>query len=433
MLIDQSQPLPNVAVVGLGKIGLTLAAVFANNGFNVFGADTNKDVVTSINQGKSHINNEPGLDQLVLHAHNNKTISATDLTSEAVAQSNIIVVIVPVLVDEQNKVDYQFIDSAVQDIASGLKKGSLIIFETTLPPGDSKNRFGKKIEEISGLRLGEDFYLAYSPERVYSNRIIQDLQSYPKVVGGVNKKSLELASNFYKKALNCDLIEVSSLETAEFSKVAECVYRDVNIALANELALFAEEKGVTMSEVIGASNSQPYSHLHSPGIGVGGHCIPIYPYFFINKGLDQGLITLSRQINDNMANYAVSKIEKELDSLADKNILILGLSYRENVKEPTKSTTLLLIDQLKEKKANLFINDPLFTDSEIVKYGVHPLSLEDKLVTKIDAVVLQAYHQEYTSIDFSTFINCKLVLDGRNKLNKSEISQLGIRYERIGN
>ncbi len=433
MTTDQNQSSPNVAVVGLGKIGLTLAAVFADNDYNVFGADINSDVVNSINQGRSHINNEPGLAQLVANAHQNNTLSATDKTTEAVAQADIIVVIVPVLVDEQNNIDYQFIDLAVQEIAKGIKKNSLVIFETTLPPGDTKNRFGEKIAEVSGLHLGTDFYLAYSPERVYSNQIVQDLQTYPKVVGGLNDKSLELASNFYKKALGCKLIEVNSLETAEFTKVAECVYRDVNIALANELAQFAEEQGVNMSEVIAASNSQPYSHLHDPGIGVGGHCIPIYPYFFINKGLNQGLTPLSREINDSMANYAISKIEKGIGTLEDKNILILGLSYRGNVKEPTKSTTLLLIDQLREKKANLLVNDPLFTDREIVNYGATPLSLKDKFVSEVDVVILQAFHQEYNILKFDNFINCKLILDGRNKLNKNEISQLGIQYETIGN
>ncbi|MFD2922431.1 nucleotide sugar dehydrogenase [Halobacillus naozhouensis] len=432
MMMDQNQSLPNVAVIGLGKIGLTLAAVFANNGYNVFGADINSDVVSSVNKGISHVKNEPGLDQLVSDAHKSKTLSAASSTTEAVAQSDITVVIVPVLVDKENNVDYQFIDAAVEDIAKGVKQGSLIIFETTLPPGDTRNRFGRKIAEISGLRMGEDFYLAYSPERVYSNRIISDLQHYPKVVGGLNTKSLELASNFYKKSLNCELIEVSSLETAEFSKVAECVYRDVNIALANELAQFAEEKGVHMSEVIGASNSQPYSHLHSPGIGVGGHCIPIYPYFFINKGLEQGLTPLSRKINDSMAGYAISKMEKEIDSLKDKNILILGLSYRENVKEPTKSTTLLLIEQLRRKNANLFVNDPMFTDKEIEKYGAIPLSLQDPLVSEMDGVILQAFHQEYSHLDFKKFTNCKLVLDGRNQLNKNEIIESGIKYEGIG-
>lgn len=433
MTIDQKNTSQNVAVVGLGKIGLTLAAVFANNDYNVFGADINHDVVNLINQGISHIDNEPGLANLVATAHQHNTLSATTNTKEAVAQANIIIVIVPVLVDQQNQIDYQFIDLAVQEIAKGIKRDSLIIFETTLPPGDTKNRFGRKVEEVSGLSMGTDFHLAYSPERVYSNRIIQDLQSYPKVVGGINEKSLQLASDFYEKAIGCELIKVSSLETAEFAKVAECVYRDVNIALANELAMFAEKQEVNMSEVIAASNSQPYSHLHEPGIGVGGHCIPIYPFFFINKGLNQGLTTLSREINDRMVDYSISKITNEIETLENKNVLILGLSYRGNVKEPTKSTTLLLIDQLKNKQANLWVNDPLFTDNEISKFGATPLSLKSKLVSEIDVVILQAFHQEYSTINFNNFINCKLVLDGRNKLNKQEISRLGIKYTSIGN
>ena len=433
MTIDQKNTSQNVAVVGLGKIGLTLAAMFANNDYHVFGADINHDVVNLINHGISHIDNEPGLANLVATAHQNNTLSATTNTKEAVAQANIIIVIVPVLVDGQNQIDYQFIDLAVQEIAKGIQRDSLIIFETTLPPGDTKNRFGRKIEDVSGLSMGIDFHLAYSPERVYSNRIIQDLQSYPKVVGGINEKSLQHAAAFYEKSLGCKLIKVSSLETAEFAKVAECVYRDVNIALANELAMFAEKQEVNMSEVITASNSQPYSHLHEPGIGVGGHCIPIYPFFFINKGLGHGLTTLSRKINDRMVDYSISKITNEIGSLENKNVLILGLSYRGNVKEPTKSTTLLLIDQLKNKQANLWINDPLFTDKEISEFGVTPLSLKNKLVSEIDVVILQAFHQEYRMINFNKFMNCKLILDGRNKLNKEEISRLGIQYISIGN
>ncbi|MCF3943108.1 nucleotide sugar dehydrogenase [Oceanobacillus alkalisoli] len=423
----------SIAVVGLGKIGLTLAAVFANNGFHVRGADINEAVVSSINQGISHITNEPGLEKLVAQAHQNNMLSATKQTSEAVKQSNIIIVIVPVLVDDENHTDYQFIDQAVLEIAKGLKKGSLIIFETTLSPGDTRNRFGTKIEEVSGLKMGKDFSLAYSPERVYSNRIIQDLESYPKVVGGLDEKSLALAKQFYTKALGCELIAVSTLETAEFSKVAECVYRDVNIALANELAMFADEKNVDMSEVITASNSQPFSHIHHPGIGVGGHCIPIYPYFFINKGLTSGLTPLARTINDQMADYSLMKMERVLGSFRNKNILILGLSYRENVKEPTKSTTLLLIEKLKEEKANIFVHDPQFTANEIEQYAVRPLQLEDALVEEMDAVIIQAFHKEYENLDFKAFTNCKLVMDGRNKIKKDKITTLNMTHIGIGN
>ncbi|RYG74320.1 nucleotide sugar dehydrogenase [Lentibacillus lipolyticus] len=433
MMTDQNFSLSNVAVVGLGKLGLTLAAVFANNHFNVYGADIDSKVVASVNRGKSHITHEPGLDQLVSEAYKNYTLSATTATSEATARSDVIVVIVPVLTDEQNNIDYQYIDHAVTEIAKGIQKDSLVIFETTLPPGDTKNRFGKMIEKISGLCPGQDFDLAYSPERVYSNQIIHDLEHYPKIIGGINEKSLERAKKFYEKALGCSVMEVHSLETAEFAKVAECVYRDVNIALANELAIFAEDKGVNMAEVIQAGNSQPYSNIHSPGIGVGGHCIPIYPYFFINKGLNEGITPLSRQINDRMADYAMTKIEKRIGSLKDKNVLILGLSYRGNVKEPTKSTALLLIDQIRKKGANPYVNDPLFSDHEIRQYGATPLTLNDKQCSDMDIVILQAFHKEYSTIDFSQFTGCQIIADGRNKLPKHEIARLGIMYEGIGN
>lgn len=429
---DRNTKQKNVTVVGLGKIGLTLAAVFANNGFNVFGVDINKKVVDSVNKGISHVKNEPGLEQLVQNAFSNQTLMATLDTSEAVNKSEVIIVIVPVLITNQNEVDYTFIDLAVENIAKSIKKGTLVIFETTLPTGDTRNRFGKKIEETSGLKMGDDFYLAYSPERVYSNRIIEDLSNYPKVLGALNEKSLELASEFYQKSLDCELIKVSSLETAEFSKVAECVYRDVNIALANELAMFADSKGVNMLEVIKASNSQPFSNIHYPGIGVGGHCIPIYPYFFITKGLKNGLIQLSREINDTMASYAVEKIETTIGSLQNQNVLILGLAFRENVKEITKSSTLLLMEHLKKKHANIFLNDPLFTDNEISTHNVTPLDLNGTLTSKIDIVILQAFHKEYESLDFKKFNNCKIVLDGRNALNKEEIMKLGIKYEGIG-
>ncbi|MGG3799482.1 nucleotide sugar dehydrogenase [Metabacillus fastidiosus] len=432
-MIDDNQLLKNVAVIGLGKIGLTLAAVFANNGFNVHGADINEKVVHSVNNGKCHIKNESGLEELVKNAYENRALSATLNTKEAVRKSEVVIVIVPVLVDEKNNIDYQYIDPAVEEIAKGIKKGTLVIFETTLPTGDTRNRFGKKMEKISQLKMGEDFYLAYSPERVYSNRIIQDLGNYPKVVGGLNEKSLELASAFYEKALDCELIRVSSLETAEFSKVAECVYRDVNIALANELAKFADTNGVNMREVISASNSQPFSKLHFPGVGVGGHCIPIYPYFFISKGLNNGITSLAREVNDKMPDYAITQIEKETGPLTNKNVLILGLSFRENVKETTRSSTLLLIKQLQRKQANIFLNDPLFTEDEIEAYGIIPLSLNDKKVSDIDVLILQAFHEQYKDLDFNSFTSCEIVLDGRNELNKEEIISLGMKYKGIGN
>jgi len=420
-----------VTVVGLGKIGLPLSAVFANSGkFHVIGADVNNEVVDTVNKGISHIKNEPGLEQLLYDAWKAGTFRATTDTTEAVKKSDVVVVIVPVLIKENEEINYQFIDSAVEDIGRGIQKGTLVIFETTLPAGDTRNRFGKRIEELSGLKLGTDFHLGYSPERVYSNRIIQDLKTYPKIVSGDNEKGLELVSNFYKDALNCDLLPVSSLETAEFTKVAESVYRDVNIALVNELAIYADTLGINITEVIHAANSEPYSNLHWPGIGVGGHCIPVYPYFFIKKGLQDGLVTLSREINDSMVNYAVSLIENHFHSLENRNILILGLSFRENVKEVTKSSTLLLIDELKKKGVDVYVDDPQFSDQEIASFNVKPFKEKD--AKDMDAIILQAFHDEYKKLKFEQFTNCKYVLDGRNKLDKQQIEKLGIVYRGIG-
>ncbi|WP_449539523.1 nucleotide sugar dehydrogenase [Ferdinandcohnia sp. Marseille-Q9671] len=420
-----------VTVVGLGKIGLPLATVFANSGsFFVYGADKNENVINQVNNGISHIKNEPGVQELLENAKQKGMLKCTTNTTEAVRDSDIVVVIVPVLINNQNEIDYRYIDSAVDDIGNGIQKNTLVIFETTIPTGDTRNRFGKKIEELSGLQMGEDFHLAYSPERVYSNRIIQDLQTYPKIVSGVNDKSLLLATEFYKNSIGCEVLQVSSLETAEFTKVAEATYRDVNIALANELAVFGEKYGVNMKEVINAANSEPFSNIHNPGVGVGGHCIPVYPYFFINNGLDEGLVPLSRKINDSMASYAVTKIEEILPSIKQANILILGLSFRENVKEATRSTTHLLIHELKKKGANVIVDDPFFTPEEIFSYNVTPFS---KIDTKtINTIIVQAFHDEFRGINFAEFENCKLILDGRNVLNKTEIENLGMIYSGIG-
>ncbi|MGE6753022.1 nucleotide sugar dehydrogenase [Rossellomorea sp. NPDC071047] len=422
-----------VTVIGLGKIGLTIASVIAEKGIRVYGVDKNPNVVEQVNKGNCHIKGEPGLEELVKANHIAQVLTSTTNTKEAVSNSNVVIVIVPVLITPDNKVDYQYIDEAVNQIGQSIKKDTVVIFETTLPTGDTRNRFGSNIEKLSGLKMGTDFYLAYSPERVYSNKIIKNLKDYPKVVGGVNKKSKDLAVSFYKKALQCEVIEMSSTEAAEFAKVAESVYRDVNIALANELSVYANEKGVNILEIIKASNSQPFSHIHNPGIGVGGHCIPIYPYFFLNNGLStDGLVNKAREINDSMAVYSVDLIEKEVGKLDSMNILILGLSFRENVKEHTKSITIRLNEILNEKNANVFVNDPYYSPKEVEDMDIKYISLQDKLVPDMDIVILQANHSEYENLNLSMFNNCKVFLDGRNAFNRNEVEEQGIKYIGIG-
>jgi nucleotide sugar dehydrogenase len=219
-------------------------------------------------------------------------------------------------------------------------------------------------------------------------------------------------------------------ETTEFAKLAESVYRDVNIALANELARAAEAAGIDYATAAKAANSQPYSHLHTPGLGVGGHCIPVYPYFLLET-TDQPLVSLGRRINDSMAAHAVDRLEAALDDrLGGRNILVLGLSYRGGVKEATLSSALFLADALTSRGAHVFVNDPLFSPEEIANYGLDPVDLPTE--RHIDAVVLQAMHPQYQSLDLSRLHGCKVFLDGRNAFSRERVEAAGLTYLAIG-
>ncbi len=285
--IDMKRAAPLVAVVGLGKIGLPLAVQYARRGRAVIGCDINPGVVETINAGKSHVCEEAGLADEVRSLVSMGLLSATQDTVWAVRQADVVVVIVPVIVDEQHRADFEWIDAATASIGEGLRPGTLVIYETTLPVGTTAQRFRPILEHASHLQAGKDFYLAYSPERVSSGHIFRDLQNYPKVVGGIDAASTAAAVSFYRSVLDAGVISMFSTNDAEFVKLIETTYRDVNIALANEYARYADAHGLDVAAAIAAANTQPYSHIHTPGVGVGGHCIPVYPYFLM-QGLHRG-------------------------------------------------------------------------------------------------------------------------------------------------
>lgn len=424
-----------VAVVGLGKIGLPLAAQFAGSGLEVVGCDISPEVVESVNAGRSHILEEPGLQERVQEAVANGLLSATRDTTAAVERSNVVVVIVPLMVGEDRNIDYASVDAATEAVAAGLQRDTLVIYETTLPVGTTRTRFGPVLEKGSGLRVGVDFNLAFSPERVYSGRIFRDLQQYPKVVGGVTGQCTARAEAFYAAALEgAPLLAMHDADTAELVKLMETTYRDVNIALANTFARFAAARGLPIQDAIFAANTQPYSHIHKPGIAVGGHCIPVYPYFLINEGDEEEMRLLieARRLNDSMAAWALGRVREELGKLDGRRVLILGLAYRENVKETAFSGAVRLIRLLKEGSALALLNDPHYTDEELARSGAEPVRLD--ALTQCDAVILQAYHDEYRTLDWQRLAQagCKVVLDGRNSLNRSVIEATGMVYLGIG-
>jgi nucleotide sugar dehydrogenase len=432
-----------VAVVGLGKIGLPLAALYASKGHEVTGCDISPEVVEAVTAGRSHVLGEPGLDDAVRAAVDAGRLHATTDTAAAVSESEVVVVMVRVGLDAAEHADYHYLDLAASNIGHGLKPGTLVILESTVPVGATRNRFGRRLAGASNLLpsssslpttgrgpRGGVFQLAYSPERVSSGQIFRDLNTYPKLVGGIDTASGEAAAAFYRSVLDADVTLLPDAETAEFAKLAESIYRDVNIALANELARAAESLGVDYASAAGASNSQPFSHLHTPGLGVGGHCIPVYPHF-ITQSFDAPLIALSREINDAMADHGVERLEAALDgSLQGKTVLILGLAYRGGVKEPELSSALLAAEALQRRGARVLVNDPLFTDDEIRRHGLEPSLLPPQ--GQIDAVILQAAHPEYADLDYASLRGCRAVLDGRNALNPAAIEAGGLRYIAIG-
>ncbi|HXN90125.1 MAG TPA: nucleotide sugar dehydrogenase [Candidatus Sulfotelmatobacter sp.] len=424
----------SVAVVGLGKIGLPLAAQFASKGLDVVGCDVLPEVVESINAGRAHIHEEAGLEQAVAAAVAAGKLKATTDTSTAVAKADVVVVIVPLMVSLDRDIDYRSLDAATRAVGRGLRKGSLVIFETTLPVGTTRQRLGPMLEKESGLRAGADFHLAFSPERLYAGRIFEDLRKYPKIVGGIDERSTERALQFYRSVLDAEVWAVDNAETAEFTKLAETTYRDVNIALANQFALYAARRDVNVGQAFEAANSQPFSHIHRPSLGVGGHCIPVYPHFMLGDASngELSLVRDGRQTNDHMAEVGVEQLERALGGLNGRRVLVLGASYREDVKELAFSTAFSLVDLLRRAGAEVLIHDPLFTTSELANLEAEVVDLASDQARSVDAIVVQAMHRDFRDLDWRSFQKLRAVLDGRGTLDAEKIRRAGAAYIAIG-
>lgn len=427
-----------VAVVGLGKIGLPLALQYIQHGYRVWGCDTNERVVKGINAGHCHVLEEPGLPAMVAEAVRAGMLSATMDTTAATREADVVVVIVPVLVRDGGSVDFASIDAATTAVGRGLTPGTLVIYETTLPVGTTAHRFRASLERESGLSADGDFALAFSPERVSSGVIFRDLRLYPKVVGGVDAASTARAVAFYSSVLEAPVIEMASADDAEFVKLIETTYRDVNIALANEFARFADTRGLDALAAFAAANTQPYAHIHQPGVGVGGHCIPVYPYFLLH-GLAEGsaeeahelsLPRRARVINDGMAAYAVARLEAAVGSLDGQCVALLGVAYRGNVKETAFTSARLLRDALQAGGARVVAEDPLYSDEELAQLGYTPLTSD--LWPEVVAIIVQAAHSTYRQLDWRAFTGCRALLDGRGALERASVERAGIRYLVIG-
>ena len=421
-----------VAVVGLGHIGLPLAVQYASRGHDVLGIDIDRRIVDVLNAGASpHLDEETLIDRVPQLVADGR-LRATTWDGADLAGVEVVVVIVPVVVDADREIDFAPIDAATRDIARRIGPGTLVVYETTLPVGTTRTRFGPLLTEGSGLELDDQLFLAFSPERVLVGRVFVDLARYPKIVGGTSDESTRRAVEFYRSALpeGTDVWAVANAETAEMTKLAETTYRDVNIAYANELAMVATRHGIDVTEVIGAANSQPYSHIHQPGVGVGGHCIPVYPHFLFNDDPSLRIPPLAREINEAMGRFSVDLVEDRFGSLDEEPVLVLGVAYRDDVREDAFSSAFRLRDELRAAGARIHAHDPYFDDDHLRALGFEPWHFES--ATPMRVAILQAGHAVYREMDPAAIPGLELIVDGRNALDRARYEAAGIRYVGIG-
>jgi UDP-N-acetyl-D-mannosaminuronic acid dehydrogenase len=417
-----------VVVVALGKIGLPLAVQIARSGHSVVGCDINPEVVELVNRAEPPFPGEAGLEEALAEVIASGALRAQVDTKAAVAEGpDLVVTVPPLAVDGDAKPDWAALDSAIAAIGAGLQAGTTVAVETTLPVGTTRGRIAPALEAASGLVAEEGFFTVFSPERVYSGRIFADLAAYPKLVGGLSDAGEQRGAELYGSFLEAEIWPMGSAEAAEMVKLAETTYRDINIAFANELARFADRAGIDVERVIEAANSQPFSHIHSPGIAVGGHCIPVYPRFYLEGDPDAALPAAARAVNDAMPAYAAERLEKALGGLQGARVLVLGAAYRGGVKETAFSGVFGVSKALEALGATALVSDPLYSDEELTALGLTPWDGE-----AIDAAIVQADHAEYAKLSAADLPGARIVLDGRGVLDAASLAAAGIAVELIG-
>jgi len=418
------------SVYGLGGVGLVLCAAWLRAGARVVGVDVNEGRVRELLSG--NINHpERDVREVLLRGLRDGNFNVTSDGVRASRDSDVKVVIVPLTI--RNGVpDFNALDNAISSVGRGLSEGDVVIIETSVPPGTTEGRVKTLLEGLSGLRAGEDFGLIYSPERVMIGRALRDLEeNYPKIVSGVGAESVRVGKTLYSVICRRGVITVSSPRVAEFEKLAEGIYRDVNIALANELAKLARVLGIDFNEVVAVANTQPYSHIHRAGAGVGGLCIPVYPELMAwvagNLGLDMKLIKTARSLNklqpSFIAHLAYEGIRKIGRDVNNSSVALLGLAFRGDIDDSRNSPTYDIIRELRRLGFNdIVVHDPLITSDPVLEdLGIKLCNDIYRVLRYRDAVILVTDHSAYKSLTTKDIYEASgkdavVIIDGRDVL-----------------
>jgi len=412
-----------VCVIGLGYIGLPTASVLATNGFEVVGVDVDPRVVDTINAGSIHIE-EPGLWTLVKAATGSGRLRAS-LEPE---KADIFFLAVPTPLTAEKKADMSYVQSAAERIVPYLEKGNLVILESTSPPGTCRNLL-LPILEKSGLKVGEDLLLAHCPERVLPGRILNELIRNDRIIGGFDTASAQRGQEVYRSFVEGEIF-LTDLTTAEMVKVVENTFRDVNIALANEIALLCEDCGISFAEVARLANRHPRVNLHQAGPGVGGHCISVDPWFLVEMFPGKArLVELARRHNDSMPGQVVNRTLELISTVADPKVAVLGLAFKGNVDDIRESPALHVIEMLKERHVNVAVHDPH------VKNGPIELSGLEACFQDSDCLLLLTDHDDYKYLNprqVAKLMRSRILFDTRNLLDHDDWRSAGFRVRVLG-
>ncbi len=429
-----------VCVIGIGRIGLPTALSFAKSGLHTIGVDINQNLIQKINSGFFPLKDEPGYEEIFNEVLAKKTFSVTTKIEDAVSNSDLILLSLPTPMDEYNIPDYSALISVASKLSELLSPNSLVIVESTIEPGFIENDMITLISKSGRLQIEKNFLIGVCPENANPGEILHDFTNLPRLVGGINQNVTKIIKLIYDFVFSVDLIEMPDCKTANAVKLTTNVFRDINIAFVNELALMFEKLGIDTKKVLEAAKMKYNFAVHYPGAGVGGPCLPINSYQFLNTakrvGVKLDIVESGRKINEKMPEHVIELISNAFlecnKPLKNSNIILLGISYKPNVKDIQLSPAKHIIEKLQNLGVNVYIYDPFFTSTK-----VFDLKAEDDLeniLPKMDGAVIVTGHDDFKKIKIISFLKMKspILIDTRGIIDPVSAKKEKIIFRGLG-